>query len=550
LGSSQEHPRPNLRRSEWVSLNGEWEFGAGSVEAPRFDTSILVPFCPEALLSGLGRLPGDVVWYRRRFDAPEAECLLLHFGAVDYRATVWVNEIEVARHEGGHVPFSADITRAVRPGNNVLLVRAEDPLADRTIPRGKQYWKDTPESIFYTPTTGIWQTVWLEPVGSHRVTRLRLSPDLASGDLGFVVEGDGRIELVVTLGGDEAGRWTGAPGSGRVALEHVAPWHPESPVLYDVEVRLFDGDGKVADHVSSYFGIRSVEARDGRFWLNGEAFVQRLVLDQGYFAGGLMTAPDDQALKHDIELAMTLGFNGARKHQKVEDPRWLYWADRLGFLVWSEMPSFHEHSAEAERRLAAEWAEVVRRDRDHPSIVVWVPANESFGLQDVDASVRSAFLVRLYELTHDLDHTRPVVSNDGWEHALTDLCTIHDYSPPADLARRYRSIATALDGIGSGHPPYNPGFGYRGEPVLMTEFGGTTLSGSGGWGYHEVAGDQFVEVYGGQIKALMDPGPVEGFCYTQLTDVEQEQNGLLTFGRVPKADPDVIRPLTMTPKRR
>jgi hypothetical protein len=533
-----------------VSLNGEWEFGTGSAEEPRFDATIVVPFCAPSKLSGVGRLPGDVVWYRRKFDAPAAECLLLHFGAVDYRTVAWVNGVEVARHEGGHVPFSADITTAVHARDNVLLVRAEDPLTDRTIPRGKQYWTQTPESIFYTATTGIWQTVWLEPVASHRVTHLRLSPDLASGDLGFVVEGDGRIELAVTLGGDVVGRWTGASGAGRVALEHVAPWHPDSPVLYDVEARLLDPDGKVADRVSSYFGMRSVEARDGRFWLNGERFIQRLVLDQGYFAGGLMTAASDDELKRDIELAIALGFNGARKHQKVEDPRWLYWADRLGFLVWSEMPSFHEHSAEAERRLAAEWTEVVRRDRDHPSVVVWVPANESFGLQDVDPSVRSTFLVRLYELTHDLDHTRPVVSNDGWEHALTDLCTIHDYSPPGDLARQYRSIDTALDGTGSGHPPYNPGFGYRGEPVLVTEFGGTSLSGTGGWGYHEVDRDKFVKVYGDQINALMDPGPVEGFCYTQLTDVEQEQNGLLTADREPKADPEVIRPLTRTPKRR
>ncbi len=533
-----------------MSLDGEWEFGAGSVEAPRLDASILVPFCAESELSGLGRRQGDVVWYRRRFDAPEAECLLLHFGAVDYRATVWVNDVEVARHEGGHVPFSADITGAVGARDNVLLVRAEDPLTDKTIPRGKQYWMEAPESIFYTPTTGIWQTVWLEPVASHRVTRLRLSPDLASGDLGFVVEGEGRLELVVTLDGELAGRWTGRSGQGRVALEHIAPWHPDSPVLYDVDVRLLDQDGKVADHVAGYFGIRSVETRDGRFLLNGEPFVQRLVLDQGYFPGGLLTAASDDVLRRDIELAMALGFNGARKHQKVEDPRWLYWADRLGFLVWSEMPSFHEHSAEAERRLATEWTEVVRRDRDHPCIVVWVPANESFGLQDVEPSVRSAFLVRLYELTHDLDHTRPVVSNDGWEQAVTDLCTIHDYSLPDDLALRYRSLERALDGTGSGHPPYNPGFAYRGEPLLVTEFGGTTLSGSGGWGYHQVEGERFVEIYGGQVKALMDPGPVEGFCYTQLTDVEQEQNGLLTTDRAPKADPELIRPLTRTPKGR
>jgi len=220
-----------------------------------------------------------------------------------------------------------------------------------------------------------------------------------------------------------------------------------------------------------WVGRGSLGTSDGRVWLNGEPFVQRLVLDQGYFPDGLLTAPSDDALRADIEAAKALGFNGARKHQKVEDPRWLYWADRLGFLVWDEMPSFQEHSGEAERRLAAEWTEVVRRDRDHPCVVAWVPANESFGLEHIEPPVRSRFLVRLYDLTHELDGSRPVVSNDGWEHAVTDLCNLHDYSGPDDFARRYRSLELILDGQASGHQPYDPGFAYRGEPLLVTEFG-------------------------------------------------------------------------------
>lgn len=544
-----DYPRPGLRRIAWANLNGEWEFGAG--EAASFDRRIVVPFCPESVLSGVGRRSGDVVWYRRSFDAPRADCLLLHFGAVDYRATVWVNDVEVARHEGGHVPFTADISGVVRERGNTVVVRAEDPLGDKTIPRGKQHWTESPEGIFYTPTTGVWQTVWLEPVASRRITRLRLTPDLASGALDFEVGGEGQIEVVVRLDGDVAARCKVLPGPGRLVIDPVVPWSPDSPRLYDVEVSLSDQDGTIVDRVASYFGMRSVEARDGRFCLNGEPFVQRLVLDQGYFEGGLLTAPSPEALMRDIELAKALGFNGARKHQKVEDPRWLYWADRLGFLVWSEMPSFHEHSAQAERRLAAEWTEVVCRDRDHPSVVVWVPANESFGLEGVDPVIRSAHLVRLYRLTHELDPTRLVVSNDGWEHALTDLCTLHDYSPPADLARRYRGLDTALDGPVSGHQPYGPGFGYRGEPLLVTEFGGIRWSGTAGWGYLDVGDrDQFLDVYGGLVEGLMQPGPVEGFCYTQLTDVEQEQNGLLTSARTPKVDPDLVRPLTETPKRR
>ena len=548
-GPRPEYPRPNLARPDWVNLNGEWEFGAGS--RPAFDRHIVVPFCAESQLSGIGEIPGDVVWYRRRFDAPKAERLALHFGAVDYRATVWVNDRELARHEGGHTPFSVDVTEALRARDNVLVVRAEDPLEDKTVPRGKQFWGRRPEGIFYTPTTGIWQTVWLEPLPARHIRALRINPDLAAGAVDFELDADGRAELDASLDGEVVGRWSGVAGRGRIGLERVVPWHPGSPRLYELEARLLDPEGKTVDRVQTYFGLRAVETRDGRFWLNGEPFVQRLVLDQGYFPGGLLTAPDDDSLRRDIELAKSLGFNGARKHQKVEDPRWLYWADRLGFLVWDEMPSFQAHSPQAEERLAAEWADVVRRDRDHPSVVAWVPANESFGLQEIEASVRSRFLVRLYQLTRELDVTRPVVSNDGWEHSLTDLCTLHDYSRPAEVARRYRSLEGALDGTVSGHAPYNPGFEFRGEPLLVTEFGGLQLAGSGGWGYGQVAGGgQLLRAYRGLVEGLMGCGPVEGFCYTQLSDVEQERNGLLTFGRVPKVEPGLVRPITETPKER
>ena len=548
-GPRPEYPRPRLRRPDWINLNGEWEFGAGS--RPAFDRHIVVPFCAESQLSGIGEIPGDVVWYRRRFDAPKAERLALHFGAVDYRATVWVNDRELARHEGGHTPFSVDVTEALRARDNVLVVRAEDTLEDKTVPRGKQFWGRRPEGIFYTPTTGIWQTVWLEPLPARHIRALRINPDLAAGAVDFELDADGRAELDASLDGEVVGRWSGVAGRGRIGLERVVPWHPGSPRLYELDARLLDPEGKTVDRVQTYLGLRTVETRDGRFWLNGEPFVQRLVLDQGYFPGGLLTAPDDDSLRRDIELAKSLGFNGARKHQKVEDPRWLYWADRLGFLVWDEMPSFQAYSPQAEERLAAEWADVVRRDRDHPSVVAWVPANESFGLQEIEASVRSRFLVRLYQLTRELDVTRPVVSNDGWEHSLTDLCTLHDYSRPAEVARRYRSLEGALDGTVSGHAPYNPGFEFRGEPLLVTEFGGLQLAGSGGWGYGQVAGGgQLLRAYRGLVEGLMARGPVEGFCYTQLTDVEQERNGLLTFGRVPKVDPWLVRPITETPKER
>jgi len=545
-----EYPRPALRRREWVNLNGEWEFSAG--HEPRFDRRILVPYCPQSPLSGIGeRLPGDVVWYRRRFAAPEADRLLLHFGAVDYRATAWVNGAEVARHEGGHTPFTTDITRAAGSRDNVLVVRAEDPLADLTIPRGKQYWRDQSESIFYTPTTGIWQPVWLEPLPAQHIERLHVSPDLEGGCVDVAFAAAGRVEIEASLRGTVVGRLSGLAGNGRVPLREVVAWSPESPRLYDLEVRLFDASGRETDRVTSYFGMRKIETRDGRFWLNGQPYLQRLVLDQGYFPGGLLTASTDDDLRRDIELAKAFGFNGARKHQKVEDPRWLYWADVLGFLVWSEMPNAHEQSSEAEVRLTTEWREAVLRDRDHPSVVAWVPVNESFGLgPPADRAAQARFLVRLYRLTHELDGTRPVISNDGWEHALSDLCTIHDYSPAADLTRRYRSLDSALAAGGRSHALYLPGYSYRGEPLVISEFGGVALAGSGGWGFAEAKGpDELVRTYRAMVEALMAPGPVEGFCYTQLTDIEQERNGLLTFDRLPKVDPELIRPITQTPKQ-
>jgi beta-galactosidase/beta-glucuronidase len=302
--------------------------------------------------------------------------------------------------------------------------------------------------------------------------------------------------------------------------------------------------------VASYFGLRKVEAREGIFWLNGHPYVQRLILDQGYFAGGLLTAAADEDLRRDIELAKEMGFNGARKHQKVEDPRWLYWADTLGFLVWGEMPNFHEHSAAAESRLTSEWMEAVRRDRDHPSIVAWAPLNESFGFAGVEPGEQARFLNRLYRLTKELDGTRPVVSNDGWKHALTDLCTLHDYAGADVLRSRYRSLETTLDPKARPEPPYLPGFSYRGEPVMVSEFGGVSLAGSGGFGYTQAAdGEHLLRTYADMVEALMQSGPVVGFCYTQLTDIEREQNGLLTFDRRPKVAPELLRKVTETPKR-
>lgn len=585
-----EYPRPQFRRSAWANLNGEWGFafddaGAGLAEgwhevtgeglgSSPFDRRITVPFCYQSELSGIGETAfHDVVWYARGFDPPplaEDERLLVHFGAVDYRATVWVNGVQVASHEGGHTPFSADVTDAIADGQNVLVVRAEDPSRDAAIPRGKQYWKEKSEGIFYTRTTGIWQTVWMEPVNRRRIGSARLTPDVERACVEVEVEVEGfepglSLRLVVTLRGEDVLDDRVSPRSALVARSlpliergaapdtpHLsgwpkpALWSPEEPNLYDLKLELLDAGGRVLDGVESYFGMRKVETKNGKVYLNGRPHYQRLVLDQGYFPGGLLTAPTDDDLRRDIELAKEMGFDGARKHQKVEDPRWLYWADRLGFLVWGEMANAYRYSTGYVRRITHEWQEAVRRDYNHPCIVAWVPMNESWGVPDLASDpAQVEHLLALYHLTRSLDSTRPVVSNDGWEHAKTDLLTIHDYRDAGALRETYASPETAVPAKPARRPLHAPGHRYGGEPILVTEFGGIAFDSEGGWGYSTV-GDagEFLESYEALISALIESDAVQGFCYTQLTDVEQETNGLLTFDRKPKADLAQIREAT------
>jgi beta-galactosidase/beta-glucuronidase len=586
-----EYPRPQFRRPEWTNLNGEWAFAFDDEDAglargwhrvpaqdlrsgdSPFDWRITVPFCYQSELSGIGD-PSfhDVVWYARTFaPSPDGERLLLHFGAVDYRAAVWVNGTQVAEHEGGHTPFSADVTPALTEGENVVVVRAEDPSRDATIPRGKQYWKERSEGIFYTRTTGIWQTVWLEPVGRRRIDSLRLSPDVDAARVDVEVGVEGfepglSLRLAVSVKGDSMlddrmelrapliqRSLPLLPRGAAPDTPHLsewpkpALWSPEHPDLYDLRLELLDADGNVLDAVESYFGMRKIEARDGKVLLNDRPYYQRLVLDQGYFPGGLLTAPTDEDLRKDIELAKEMGFNGARKHQKIEDPRWLLWADTLGFLVWGEMANAYQYSPKYVRRITGEWQEAVRRDHNHPCIVAWVPMNESWGVPELATDpAQIDHLLSLYHLTRSLDRSRPVVSNDGWEHARTDLCTIHDYGSPEDLSYRYATPESSVAARPAKRSIYAPSHGYRGEPILISEFGGIAFSGEeGGWGYSTVAdAEELLERYDALISALLESEAVRGFCYTQLTDVEQEVNGLLTYDRKPKADPARIRKVT------
>ncbi|AXI10510.1 glycoside hydrolase family 2 [Oceanobacillus sp. 143] len=575
-----EYPRPQLQREQWLNLNGEWDFafddereGLTSKWYNAFpkNMKINVPFAYQSKNSGIDDQSfHDVVWYHREFSVPKdwEENVILHFGAVDYRAWVYVNGELVTFHEGGNTPFHADITHVLNETENRLVVRVEDPSEDTTIPRGKQYWHEKSESIFYTRTTGIWQTVWLEPVSAKRINSIRMTPQIDRGDVDFELEILGgvkqnmSVQVKISFNGKEIISDTMSIYENYVKRSfnirnrftdrsniHGDGWYwtPENPNLFDVEIKLLDSNVCI-DKIETYFGMRKVSIENGKFMLNNKSYYQKLVLDQGYFPEGLLTAPSDEAHKQDILLAKEMGFNGARKHQKVEDPRYLYWADQLGFLVWGEMANCSEYSENAVQRINAEWIEAVNRDYNHPSIVMWVPLNESWGISRVAYETQQQnHSLGMYYLTKSIDTTRPVLSNDGWEHTISDICGIHNYLSAEEMEKAYQSVETAIQTEPAKRPIYANGFEYNNEPILITEYGGIAYDKEleeqeEGWGYTSVkSSEDLVNEYKEKTEVLLNSNIIQGFCYTQLTDVEQEINGLLTYDRKPKCDLKLIK---------
>lgn len=561
-----EYPRPDFVRDLWLTLNGEWEF---SFDENKFDRKITVPYACESKLSGIGDTGfHTVVWYRREFSLPEVmrgKDILLHFGAVDYSCRVWVNGILVKEHEGGQVGFSADITRAVSFAEaNTVTVQAYDDHADLEMPRGKQFWELEPRSIFYTRTTGIWQSVWLEAAPRNRLEFIKITPLLDERAVRFeyiLSGGKGlSLETMVLFNGTCINKLSVAAksrkGAYTILLDQPAlsawncyedlTWSPETPRLFDVEFRVYEGEN-LEDTVSSYFGLRKVSIEGGVFMLNNRPYYQKLVLDQGYWPDSVMTAPDDEAFVRDIRLAKQMGFNGVRKHQKVEDPRFLYHADRLGLLVWGEIGSAYLYSREYAVRMYREWEDVILRDYNHPCIVVWTPLNESWGVQEIRTNdMQKAHCSAMYHITKSLDNTRPVIDNDGWEHVGGDIATIHDYEASAEVLReRFRSLENALAFTPGGRSLFVSQGLDENRPVIVSEFGGIlydTKKDSGKWGYSQAESEaDFVERYREMVDALLHSDVLQGYCYTQLTDVESEANGMLTFDRTPKVPVDAIR---------
>ncbi|MFC7549557.1 glycoside hydrolase family 2 protein [Plantactinospora sp. GCM10030261] len=583
------YPRPRLVRRGWADLCGLWDFGYG-VDDDRatpvgvdFDKRIVVPFPPESPVSGIGQTGfAPVVWYRRRITTDDLVAaghdaarprLLLHFGAVDWRADVWLDGRYLGHHEGGQTPFSFDITERVEAATGPLdlVVRAVDDPGDVDQPRGKQDWRERPHGIWYHRSTGIWQPVWLEAVPPTYATDVLLVPDVPGGALDVTVElnrrpvGAGRLAVRLDHEGVPLGH-VEVSGSERVLPVRVPIarlrngadedllWAPWNPTLIGVTVEVADEAG--VDTVASYTGLRSVATERRVFLINDRPIFVRSVLAQGYWPESHLAAPSPTALRREVELIKELGFNAVRVHQKVEDPRFLYWADRLGLLVWAETANAYAFGARSVELLTAEWMDIVRRDRSHPCVVTWVPINESWGVpRGPGVAAQRHYARALASLTRALDPTRPVVSNDGWEHVDSDIWTTHDYTQDGDRFRdRYDDpdrMPELLDRFGpNGHRMRLDDAPDRGQPFMVTEFGGIgydTGAEPGAWGYvTATSAEEFQRRLTDLVPAAARARGLAGFCYTQLTDTGQETNGLLRADRTPKLPVEVIRALVRT----
>lgn len=573
------HPRPRLRRP-YLPLDGDWSLHAedgprgGPPSGP--GRAVRVPFAPESPASGIG--DGGyhpLLWYQREVRLPAAwrgRRLLLHLSGIEGRCDVWCQGQRIASLEQALLADPIDIGAAVADGDVVRLgLRVErDPL-DLGAPRGKQDWQREPHSIWYPRSSGVTRTPWLEAVPDRHVARLDARFDLAAFALDLHARVDGLVASAAASGewslrvvarrADDVvaeARWRlhGPIVDGRLTFPDPGIddardgwlWSPERPTLIDLEVELERGDA-VVDRALGYTALRSVAVDERAFLLNGRPYPLRLVLDQGYWPDTHRTAPDGDALRLDVERAKALGFNGVRKHQTIEDPRYYAWADRLGLLVWTELPSAYAFAADPLPGLADTWRRLIERDRGAPCVVAWVAFNESWGVPDLPTRADQRHAVQaLYHLAKALDPSRPVVGNDGWEFVVGDLETVHDYAvDPALLRERYRdddAFTRTLrrfrpggrrlrldDDPASVAPP-------RTRPLVLSEFGGVRdATEAGGWGYAQVdGGDALLERYRALMRAVHDGAALAGFCYTQLTDTFQEQNGLLTMDRRPKAD--------------
>ncbi len=553
-----EYPRPQLVRSTWICLNGEWEFEIDNAMVGRpknyekrkhLDGKITVPFCPESALSGVGNVDYmNCVWYRKEIEIPaewKGKRILLQFGAVDYHAIVFVNGKHCGEHRGGYTPFTIDITEALKEEGNYITLCAEDDTKGGHQPVGKQSQGYYSAGCSYTRTTGIWQTVFMEAVDKFYVQNIKVIPDIetVSAELNIQLNkyaAGCRITAEASFNGVPMGIASTVVNAMNAVIslplmeKHL--WDVGQGNLYDLKITV-EKDGIVYDSVDSYFGLRSVALTDRKFLLNGKSIFGRWVLDQGFYPDGIYTAPTDEALKADIEYSMQLGFNGARLHQKIFEPRFLYWADRLGYLVWGEHGNWGIKVWDIGeiRNWLPEWMESVERDFSHPSIIGWCPFNETW---DHEGRRQSDDLIRLtWQVTKAIDPTRPVIDTSGNFHVgpYTDIYDIHDYD---------QNVESYTERIGKGvFETFRDRQRWYGQPFFVSEYGGIQWSmGKEGWGYGNApkTEEEFIARYKGLTEAMLKNPDCCAFCYTQLYDVEQEQNGLMTYERKFKFDPKIF----------
>ena len=557
-----EYPRPQFERTDWVNLNGQWtfemDFGSsgeqrGWTNTKGLSKKITVPFCPESELSGIGYTDFiPCVWYQRNINIPaewNRKKILLHFGAADYETKVYVDGKMVGEHKGAGSSFNFDITSYVKAGQQAnLVVRVYDNLRGGMQPGGKQCTALYSAGCSYTRVTGIWQTVWMEAVNEQALKNVFAIPDIDQQQLvvrpEFYNEGNNNTLTVEVKDGKKtvAKRTSQASNQSTIVLpiKNAHLWSPEDPYLYDVKYTVKNAQGEVIDEVSSYMGMRKVHISGGYFYLNNKPYFQRLVLDQGYYPDGIWTAPSDEALRQDIEMSKAVGFNGARLHQKVFEERYYYWADKLGYLTWGEEASWvlNINNELAVRNFLTEWAEIVVRDRNHPSLVTWTPLNETW---NATPGVYVRFVNDLYALTKAIDPTRPINDASGDSHVKTDIWSVHDYTREPDKLIANHTIKAGVE-------PYRNMKGkdflsnYAGQPYMVDEFGGLPWipkeerANSWGYGANIDTVEEFYSILEKEIDALKACKHVVGFCYTQITDVEQEKNGIYYYNRKPKFD--------------
>ena len=579
----KNYPRPQFVREQWQNLNGSWDFAfddANQGEALRWyrdfpaeHRQIQVPFTYETKASGIqDESYHPYLWYRRELiaDIPEGKRMLLHFEGSDYLTKVWINGSSVGWHRGGYARFSFDITDYVKQGSNELIVRVEDTY-DMQQPRGKQRWITENFGCWYVQTSGIWKTVWTEYVPECRLSHVKMTPDLDNArlELEFDMEtcsgllgSNLMVEVDITYQGRPVTRLCTAVRSSLTrATADVAEqcaerfnwlvhrWTPETPNLYDITFRLLRS-GEILDTVGSYFAMRKISITGPNIYLNEKVLYQRLILDQGYWKDSHLTPPSEEALIEDIEKIQAMGYNGLRKHQKIEDERFLYWCDVKGMLVWSEAPAAYRYSDYAVSAFTAEWLEILRQNYNHPCIITWTPFNESWGVRSIrNEKMHQHFTEAIYHLTKSIDPNRPVIANDGWEHTVSDIITLHDYEASGEkLKARYlrdkEEILNEKKCFNTEKAAFAEGFSYQGQPVIISEFGGIAFdNGETGWGYGDKVASQedFIRRYDAITSAVKALPHVCGYCYTQVTDVQQEINGLMDMERSFKIDPAILK---------